>query len=416
MPYEANVFRIMLSGPSDSADARRVATRVIDEWNHQNSYATNTVLLPIQWEMDSVPEIGGHPQALLNQQLVNTSDAVIAIFRMKLGSPTIAHASGTAEEIAEFSSQGKDVLVYFFGGDIPQSAIDDPQYRSLLEFRNQLREIGLHGLYADHDHLRSQIQSHLARLAHSLRAKSSPNAVLDNDIVAADTFWSKSVGAKVQWEGMARQNSSLGRALAFLDEHREHLLTFLPAVHGRELFSAADATGTLVREIESLLNEYDSEARFNPWQRRRFWISGHSIILRSLEISEAVRNNGETEGLLQPTLAEQYRESGVLGLEVGRSHGKVEQEGSAVLDLNIFNAGSGWLRIERLVWGALTSPFNISLPDTAQFGPGWLNLPIKVTVPVADQVPLLVGTEVEVEYSDRSGSYLAVFRLLEPLE
>lgn len=365
MPYKADVFRIMLSGPGDTTEERAIAAEIIDEWNHQNSYATNIILMPIQWEIDSVPAVGNHPQALLNRQLVNTSDAVVAIFNQRLGSATPRHASGTAEEIAEFSAQGKDVFIYIYGGPVPQRAIDDPQYRNLMAFRDQISQNGLHYQFNDQDQLRKALRAHIGRLTHSLSAKVSPNSSRDADVAEADQFWSDAIGMKTQWEGMARQDSDINRALPYLDQHRQHLLAMAPIVHRQGSEILASEIASQVMEIEALLSEFGGAGRARPRlpTRRRIWISGHSAILRSIEISDCVRNGVATNLLERPTLAEQFRKAGVLSLNIGGSQFLETVEDGWVIELMFFNAGSGPLMVVEVEWGELSSQDRIALHE-----------------------------------------------------
>lgn len=67
-----------------------------------NSYAKTSLGLSVNlthWSTDSYPQSGGHPQALLNTQIVDNADAAIAVFWTRFGTPTDEFGSGTEEEI-----------------------------------------------------------------------------------------------------------------------------------------------------------------------------------------------------------------------------------------------------------------------------------------------------------------------------
>lgn len=82
--------------------------------NGQRSDSERLILRPRQWAMDSVPQLGeGDTQSVINSQLVDNSDVVIALFYNRLGTPTDRAISGTAEEIVRSVRQGKPVHLYF---------------------------------------------------------------------------------------------------------------------------------------------------------------------------------------------------------------------------------------------------------------------------------------------------------------
>jgi hypothetical protein len=54
------------------------------------------------WELDATPQFGLDPQAAVNEQLVDSSDILVAILWTRLGSPTPRSPSGTVEEITRF--------------------------------------------------------------------------------------------------------------------------------------------------------------------------------------------------------------------------------------------------------------------------------------------------------------------------
>ncbi|WP_353622123.1 hypothetical protein [Halocella sp. SP3-1] len=61
----------------------------------------------MHWETSAFPESGKRPQALLNKQIVNDSDAAIAIFWTRFGTPTEEYDSGTEEEIEKMLKSDK---------------------------------------------------------------------------------------------------------------------------------------------------------------------------------------------------------------------------------------------------------------------------------------------------------------------
>ena len=101
-------------------------------------YSWNQLL----WETHAQPELGDRPQALINRQLIASCDALIGIFRERLGSPSRVAPSGTVEEVTLFRDAGKPVLLYFHTPSSTGSTATGTDIR-LEAYR---REVGASGL------------------------------------------------------------------------------------------------------------------------------------------------------------------------------------------------------------------------------------------------------------------------------
>lgn len=156
MTFAANVVRVMIASPSDTTDARDAVERALYGWNDAHAYTRRVILQPWRWESSSVPELGGHPQSLINAQGVDESDIVIALFGSKLGSPTPGAASGTVEEIERAAHQKKPVHVYFSTAALPVD-VDTEQLTGLREFKRQLQDRGLYGEFHNASELEHEV-------------------------------------------------------------------------------------------------------------------------------------------------------------------------------------------------------------------------------------------------------------------
>ena len=108
-----HIFNIMVGSPSDVADIAQKAIECIHHWNTVNSNDRNMALVPHHWTSSSYPSLSNSAQKVLNSQLVDKSDALVAIFGSRIGTPTDEHISGTVEEIEEHRKAGKPVMVFF---------------------------------------------------------------------------------------------------------------------------------------------------------------------------------------------------------------------------------------------------------------------------------------------------------------
>lgn len=167
MSFEATVYRVLIGGPSDALEERRVAAAVVDQWNHDNATERRIVLLPAMWEFDTWPEYGSHPQETINRQMVDDCDAMIAIFKSHVGTPTREHLSGTVEELERIHDSGKEVMVYLYDGMVPSEVADSDRYKVYAQFRKDLRQKGLHSGFKSDIELKDKMRSHVTKLVTS---------------------------------------------------------------------------------------------------------------------------------------------------------------------------------------------------------------------------------------------------------
>lgn len=169
MTYSATVYQVFIASPSDVGRERLVITDVIHNWNTTHSVVLNTVLLPVKWETHATPRMGDRPQAIINKQIVQESDILVAIFKARLGTPTGEAESGTVEEINEFRAKGKPVLVYFSNAPIVPSSIASRQFSKLKKFKKECQKEGLIFYYNSVRELRDLLRHHLLGTVRELK-------------------------------------------------------------------------------------------------------------------------------------------------------------------------------------------------------------------------------------------------------
>ena len=152
----ASVVYVMIASPSDVPEAREAVYEAIVRWNEANTRERGVVLVPLRWETGTVPLLGNHPQAIINHQLVERADVVVALFGSRLGSATPAAISGTAEEIERAVSAGKPVHLYFSSSPRPND-VDPRQLAALHDFRSRLEQDGLLGTFASPTELNAHV-------------------------------------------------------------------------------------------------------------------------------------------------------------------------------------------------------------------------------------------------------------------
>jgi hypothetical protein len=162
MPSDVKLYRVLLASPGDVAEEREIVREEIERWNSLHSESTKIVLQAVGWETDATPDLQERGQAVINRQLVDTSDLLIGIFWTRLGTPTTQADSGTVEEIQRFVSEGKRCIIYFSDKEVSLSKVNEKQYKRLKAYRqNLMKEVGYTGDFKTLDELRKKVFDHI---------------------------------------------------------------------------------------------------------------------------------------------------------------------------------------------------------------------------------------------------------------
>ena len=147
MSYKATVINVMIACPSDVSIERQMAKDAVQEWNSINSEDKQIVLMPMSWDTHSSPKMGERAQEIVNKQVLEHCDLLVAIFWTRLGSPTGDSRSGTVEEIEKHIKTGKPVMIYFSSAPVHLDSVDDKQYQALQGFKHECEHKGLIEIY-----------------------------------------------------------------------------------------------------------------------------------------------------------------------------------------------------------------------------------------------------------------------------
>lgn len=137
----------MIASPNDVASERGIVRDVVYEWNAINSGSRRLVLLPVGWETHSSPEMGAHPQSIINKQVLNRCDLLVGVFWTRIGTPTERHLSGSVEEIEEHLAAGKPAMLYFSSQPVVLDSVDSDQVQRLKKFKESCLSRGLCEVY-----------------------------------------------------------------------------------------------------------------------------------------------------------------------------------------------------------------------------------------------------------------------------
>lgn len=171
----------MIASPGDVQVERNIAREVINDWNAVHSMSRRIVLQPVGWESHSTPAMGDRPQAIINSQVLESADLLIAIFWTRLGTPTGEAESGTVEEIRKHADAGKPAMIYFSSAPVRPDSVDEQQYAALKEFRNECREKGLIEMFDNQNNFRQKFARHLASTLNSNEYFTAASAAFESE-------------------------------------------------------------------------------------------------------------------------------------------------------------------------------------------------------------------------------------------
>jgi len=165
MSYTATVCNIMIASPGDVQSERNIVREVVHEWNATHAESRKAVLLPVGWETHSTPLMGAEPQTIINWQILEQSDLLIAVFWTRLGTPTASASSGTVEEIEKHIAAGRPAMIYFSSAPVALDSVDRVQYEALTAFKKSCQTKGLYETYESpaqfHEKVRRQLSQTL---------------------------------------------------------------------------------------------------------------------------------------------------------------------------------------------------------------------------------------------------------------
>lgn len=160
MKKSEKTLNIMLCGPSDVSKELAIAKEVIDEWNRENWESTGCGLRSKHWSSDSAPDLSRRGQDVINHQILDESDIVVAVFWERLGTPTGLAESGTVEEITRGFHRGTRTMVYFSNLErfVPR---DSQESERVKEFRNRVFGLGLGNSFTSRNEFKKKFRDHL---------------------------------------------------------------------------------------------------------------------------------------------------------------------------------------------------------------------------------------------------------------
>jgi Domain of unknown function (DUF4062) len=143
-------IRVFIASPGDVYQERDEACRMIHIWNAAHSMSRSVLIEPVRVETHSHAVQGGHPQELINSQLLDRCDLLLAILWSRLGTPTNSNLSGTIQEIREFSeTKGAETVLIFFCDRAFPNSCELTQVQAVRDFKDSIKSNGLYTQYTE---------------------------------------------------------------------------------------------------------------------------------------------------------------------------------------------------------------------------------------------------------------------------
>lgn len=166
MPTPHTVYQLVRCGPADVRKELEIIGSLVDEWNstHDGDRDTYNFLKHSHWSTDAAPDMSDRPQSVINRQIIDGADIVVAVFWTRFGTPTGKADSGTEEEILRAIKKKKRVMLYFSDLEGPQIVSDEKQYQKVCAFREQMSPKGLYWTFKSRAEFQDIFRRHLAKV------------------------------------------------------------------------------------------------------------------------------------------------------------------------------------------------------------------------------------------------------------
>lgn len=173
---KVRVLKIVFCGPGDVARELSIAADVVDEWNKNHFESLNCGLKLLNWKSDAAPSMAERGQAVINRELIDSADLIVAVFWRRFGTPTGMHDSGTAEEVIRAMSRDKPMMLYFSDIEAPMLEDDPEQVAKLRDFREKAMASGLPGTFKSRRQFGESFKQHLKTRVTELLTKPEKSA------------------------------------------------------------------------------------------------------------------------------------------------------------------------------------------------------------------------------------------------
>lgn len=248
----------MIVSPSDVVPEREIIKQTIFEWNSIHSEKTGIILQPVGWDINSFPQMGNHPQNVINKQVLENSDIIVAVFWTRIGTKTKEYESGSIEEITRHVDSGKDALLYFNTQPAAEETIDRSQYNKLLEYKRTIQSEGYYWEYDSVLNFSKLFYRHLSLMINSKYIDGEHNIIDIEEVFTKDIL-----GEKAKELLMELSQDSRGILGRF-----QYLSGFSVETNGKE-FGSETYDPRVIATIEEAIQQLEENGYINATNTKR---------------------------------------------------------------------------------------------------------------------------------------------------
>lgn len=261
MPRTITSVSIFLASPSDVDHERDVVAAAIDEWNSRHGREKALLFELLRWETSVSAGFRADGQDVINSQIGDGYDVLIALFWAKLGTPTPRAASGTVEEYRRAFDRFKrgekiDMAFFFKDALIDFRTADLEQVVALKSFEKEVQEAGaLTKPFRDDDGLKLEVALLLDRIARSQPSENVDSTYHSKTVQGHDE--NRTVDTAISLDGdLVDEDVGLFDAVESLQCHASAATSFLAG-----FTTYLDQLGSVTNEVTV---EYNSIKKLRP--------------------------------------------------------------------------------------------------------------------------------------------------------
>lgn len=297
------LIKVFASFPVDVADEASSLDTVAGELNRSIGDIHGIRFEVVNWRRDVRPEAGHDVQAVVNAQIGEDYDAIVATFWGRAGTPTPRAESGTIEEVKAAlersrRSDGRPaVMIYMKSGGINPLKIDVHQLSVLAEFRAWLSRNGvLYKEFSDQASFEALLRLDLAKVAaESSRFNTRPGAPIRSELAVEklDIPDEDELGIldyiDIQENAFGRLSELLEAQTASITRLADSLTRDAEAANQLTAAGAADraAARRLLHRTSETWNQFADESARRLVDMRKFTAEAFEATAKRLSIARA---------------------------------------------------------------------------------------------------------------------------------
>ncbi|PJG52902.1 hypothetical protein CVM73_23920 [Bradyrhizobium forestalis] len=261
MPRKIKIF---LSSPSDVSTEQQMVVALAKEINDVIAFLAPQLdvrLVVLRYQDDVFPD-AGEPQEVVDRQMPQDYDIHLGIMWMRCGTKTASAPSGTIHEFRQAMKRreatGRPIIMFYFSDERPAALArtheELDQMGAVIDFREELAQIGLTMVYPDRASFRERVRGGLLRAVSDLlnRAPQVQTATLSKEAPVTEVPAAIANLAREYDEVRATMDSGGARTQRMTDIAGRMVAEAPAAIRVLDLLKASGSAGGRLAAIAAL--------------------------------------------------------------------------------------------------------------------------------------------------------------------